>query len=296
MERTHYPIRRLHRSGHRPSEPSHRSCRSPLLQLRPSLLSVLLSLGRRCHDGRVYSERPTTVPGVVLWRSGPDQAREIFSVLPDGCMDLLWNGARLSVVGPDTMARWVRPSGGASAALRFSGGVGPALLGLAASELRDTTVGWTDLAPASAHVLEEQVAEDPHTALVTWLTAAAGRRSIDPLGPRVLRAVQTRTPVARIAEDAGLSARQLHRRCLDAFGYGPQHLTRVVRLQDALASARKGLPLARVAAECGYSDQPHLAREVRALTGTTVTALLPPQPGSAANRSTGVPSGSRTTA
>jgi AraC-like DNA-binding protein len=53
-----------------------------------------------------------------------------------------------------------------------------------------------------------------------------------------------------------------------------KRLSRVLRLQRALALARRGLPLATVAATAGYADQPHLAREVRALTGVPLTTLL----------------------
>ena len=88
------------------------------------------------------------------------------------------------------------------------------------------------------------------------------------------------------------------------FGYGPKLLARILRLGDALALARRGVPLAAVAAQCGYADQAHLANDVRSLAGTTLGQLglgARPQPsgaaaGRAANRSTGLPSGSRTVA
>lgn len=64
-----------------------------------------------------------------------------------------------------------------------------------------------------------------------------------------------------------LSERQLHRLSLDAFGYGPKTLTRVLRLVRALDLARSGMPYAQVAARAGYADQAHLAREVKSLAG-----------------------------
>jgi AraC-like DNA-binding protein len=76
-------------------------------------------------------------------------------------------------------------------------------------------------------------------------------------------------------------------------------LARILRLGDALALARRGVSLATVAASCGYADQAHLADDVRALAGTTLGQLglgTRPQDGSAANRSTELPSGSRTLA
>ena len=50
-------------------------------------------------------------------------------------------------------------------------------------------------------------------------------------------------------------------------------LARILRLQSALARVRAGDSYATVAIERGYSDQAHLARDVRALTGTTLTEL-----------------------
>lgn len=82
--------------------------------------------------------------------------------------------------------------------------------------------------------------------------------------------------VAELARRAGLSERQLHRRCLAAFGYGAKTLDRVLRLQRVLALGRAapGRGLAELAAAAGYADQAHLGHEVRALTGTTPAHLL----------------------
>jgi AraC-like DNA-binding protein len=47
----------------------------------------------------------------------------------------------------------------------------------------------------------------------------------------------------------------------------------VLRMQRALDHARTGAGLADVAAAHGYSDQAHLARDVRDLAGTTLGGL-----------------------
>ncbi len=68
--------------------------------------------------------------------------------MPDGCLDLLWDGNRLFVAGPDTAARWRQsPAGTTYVALRFSGGLGPTLLGVPANELWDRTADLEDLWP-----------------------------------------------------------------------------------------------------------------------------------------------------
>jgi AraC-like DNA-binding protein len=93
--------------------------------------------------------------------------------------------------------------------------------------------------------------------------------------PAIVAAVRHGSSVAEVADRVGLSGRQLHRRSLQAFGYGTKRLGRILRLQKALRLATAGVPAAAAAARTGYVDQPHLAREVRALTGVTLRRLLP---------------------
>lgn len=216
------------------------------------------------------------MPGVVLWRRDVGPAPELSRILPDGCLDLVWDGRRLFIAGPDTTARQHHSRPGASyVALRCSSGTGPALLGVPADQLRDRTPDLEELWPAgTARVLAEGVAADPVATLESWVVERAAAQDVDPLGPRVLEMADTGTPVAAMADRVGLSARHLHRRCLPIFGYGPRRLARVRRLGRAVDASRTGAPLALVAAECGYADQAHLSRETRALAGTTPSALL----------------------
>lgn len=102
-------------------------------------------------------------------------------------------------------------------------------------------------------------------------------RDAEPMDPALRAAVRVLArgrSVAAVADAVGLGERQLHRRSLAAFGYGPKTLGRVLRLQRALASARAGAPFAEVAAVAGYADQAHLAREVKDLAGIPLRRLL----------------------
>jgi AraC-like DNA-binding protein len=223
-----------------------------------------------------YWERPTSVPGAVLWGRTVGPAPKPARILPDGCMDLVWDGRRLFVAGPDLTARWHQSGAGTSyVALRFSGGTGPALLGVPADEVLDQAPDLGELWPSSeARVLAERVAADPVAAMEAWAVERSASRSADPLGRRVIAMAAAGMPVAVVADRLGLSARQLHRRCLPVFGYGPRRVARVLRLGRALDEARAGASLAQVAVGCGYADQGHFSREVRALAGTTPTGLL----------------------
>jgi AraC-like DNA-binding protein len=216
-----------------------------------------------------YDER-TVAPGIDVWCStGPARVHRI---LPDGCMDLVLVGGRLLVAGPDTSARVHRDTQRQPATgVRLHAGRGPVLLGVPADELRDRTVPLEDVwGDRRARLLAEQVAERPAPRLASWAWAA---RTVDPFGERVHDLLDRGLPVADVADALGYSPRQLHRRLLPVFGYGPQHLSRVLRLVRAVADADTGTRWSDVAQRAGFVDQAHLVREVRALAGVTPTEL-----------------------
>jgi AraC-like DNA-binding protein len=193
-------------------------------------------------------------------------------------MDLLWMGGRLVVAGPDTAAFLsAGPPGAVVAGVRFAPGTAPGVLGVPAHAVRDQRVLLEHVwAPALVRALEDDVAASrtPVRALEEIARAhghAAPR--LDPLMAEVVRRVGHDEAIGAVADAVGLSSRQLHRRALDAFGYGPKLLARVLRMQRALDHARTGAGLADVAAAHGYADQAHLARDVRDLTGTTLGGL-----------------------
>ncbi|MEY9965505.1 AraC-like DNA-binding protein [Streptacidiphilus sp. MAP12-16] len=278
----------------------------------------------------MYQERAAlVVPGAVLWARERTRAAEVVRVLPDGCMDLIWTEGGLLVAGPDTAAQLVRGrAGDRHVGLRFAPGTATDVLGVPAHELRDRRVPLGELWPErTARLLAERVGEAVESGgrgrgAALEAVAVARLREAPPPPDRVREAVvgglRRGCRIADLAGEVGLSERQLRRRCLDAFGYGPKTLARVLRLERALAAARGGLPFALVAALAGYADQAHLAREVRALAGVPLGELLlespgasgavpggqpgavpgaqPAQAGSGAKRSTALPSGSWTMA
>ncbi|MEU0356042.1 helix-turn-helix domain-containing protein [Streptomyces cyaneofuscatus] len=252
-----------------------------------------------------YRERPSRLPGAVVWTwDVPDHPpREPRSVLPDGCMDLFWTGGRIVVAGPDTHAFQVEPWNRVScAAIRLAPGTAPVLLGVPAHELRDHRADLADLWPAaSVRRLTDRIdeASDPAAALEHLaLDRIAETGPPDPRTVAVAEGLRRGRTVAATAAEAGLGARQLHRRSLAAFGYGPKVLARILRLQRALELIRTGLPYAEAACAAGCTDQAHLAREMRDLAGTTLGAYFSADEAAdaAANSETPHPSGSRTTA
>jgi AraC-like DNA-binding protein len=190
-------------------------------------------------------------------------------------MDLLWHEGRLLVAGPDTRAYVTGGTPSTWVGLRFSPGSAPAFLGVPAYELRDIRVELADLWPAAeVRRLRSRIARapDPATALETIALERAAPP--DPVLRALVAALDAGRPVAVTADEIGLGARQLHRKSLVAFGYGPKTLARILRLRRALALAGAGVPFAETAVRCGFADQAHLARDVRELAGVPLGRLL----------------------
>jgi AraC-like DNA-binding protein len=222
-------------------------------------------------------------------------------ILPDGCVDLVWRGDALVVAGPAT-----GPAAGATPGVpvfgvRFRLGVAGTVLGRPAAEVLDSTVPLDEL---WGRGVEERVAEGGPAALL-----AEVRARLAPLD-RLARAaaLAMARPDARVdALELGVSERQLRRRFIDAVGYGPKTLARVLRFQRFLAlaqteltagagalgvagaggagvSRRVRVDLARLALDAGYADQAHLTRECRRLSGRTPVELVASGVGAAGER------------
>ncbi|WP_083162568.1 helix-turn-helix domain-containing protein [Mycobacterium aquaticum] len=208
-------------------------------------------------------------------------------VLPDGCMDLIRLDDDIVVAGPDTTAFTARGSQESVQGLRFRPGVLPRLLGVPAVELRDTRTALRELRSVRHDATLDGLA---HT-----LVAASSHAETAPWSLPVLHWITRRladgATVAETARATGWSNRSLQRHCSAVYGYGPAQLRRILRFRRAVRLLQSGLAPAVVAAQAGYADQPHLHREVRSLAGVPLRQL-----GSAANRSTDVPSGSSTVA
>ncbi|WP_433166599.1 helix-turn-helix domain-containing protein [Kribbella sp. CA-247076] len=226
-----------------------------------------------------YRERPARVPGAVLWTRTAEGGD--YRVLPDGCMDLLLVDDQLVIAGPDSRA-WIgsADAGTRYAGIRFAPGTAPRFLGVPAHELLNERVPLSDLwSPTRSRRLADRVRTARVPALALEQVVAELTEEPDRWITQVLRAVRSgmlrgEAGVLSLASSVGLSERQLHRRCLSAFGYGPKMLDRVLTMNTALDQARTGLSLADVAALTGYADQAHLTRDIKALTGLPPRLLL----------------------
>jgi AraC-like DNA-binding protein len=215
-------------------------------------------------------------------------------VLPDGCVDLLFDlGARslegssgASFIGPMTRALTLElPRGVDLLGVRFRPGGGSAFLATGLASLRDASPPLDDLWGArQGSLLAERLAETDHE---TERLRLVDRELLERLAfaraphPKVRAAVEAlrRAPagasIAGLSVRLGLGERQLQRLFLEHVGVGPTFFRRVMRLQTIVGAlpeaAEQGW--ARLALDLGYADQAHLIRDVRALSGLSPTAL-----------------------
>jgi AraC-like DNA-binding protein len=225
----------------------------------------------------MYEERPSAIDGSVVWRRTATSAP--VSILPDGCIDVIWTtDGSLIVAGPDTHAHLLTsPPGRAYVGLRFASGLGPIVLGVPANELVDGRVRLDEIWPRSqVGRLEDHLANSNRPGGVLealGIERLRGFEATTRVTSEIVRLLRAGGSVGSVADSVGLSERQFRRRSLEAFGYGPKTLARILRLNSAVDLARAGVGYAEVAVASGYADQAHLARDVRSLAGVTLTQL-----------------------
>ncbi|MET3180510.1 UNVERIFIED_ORG: methylphosphotriester-DNA--protein-cysteine methyltransferase [Variovorax guangxiensis] len=202
-------------------------------------------------------------------------------VVPDGSIDLQWIDGVVRVAGPDRQphAEALRP-GAQVLGLRFHPGAAAAWLGIDMSALADRRVALRDLwgARAAACLAADSSAQFVHR--VAARPQPAANLTPDAAMAEAFRLLQSGmapedSPLRWLSERLQQPERTLRRRFVRHFGYGPQTLARLLRYQRFLRLARvePSTPLAHLAAEAGYADQPHLARESRRLAGRPPSAL-----------------------
>jgi AraC-like DNA-binding protein len=166
--------------------------------------------------------------------------------------------------------------------VRFRPGAAPALLGVPASALLDVSAPAEDVLAVGS--LAERIAVsapwEAARVLEDFLLARArGAGPPDPLIAEAVRRLHWRAnEVTELTSALYISERQLRRRSTEAIGLAPKAVHRILRFQGFLALAHGREPLgpdlAQLAADAGYADQSHLARESLRLAGLTPRELM----------------------
>jgi AraC-like DNA-binding protein len=204
-------------------------------------------------------------------------------ILPDGCADALFEPGSETIhwVGTMTRALEVRPGRSADVfGVRFEPGGLHALTGHPLHPFTDLTIEapprtgeWQPIAEALARAgTFEARCQAVNRALRARLPSAR-TVAIAPL-LRWLEQLEQPPRVEALAQQAGLSARTLERRFLDALGVGPKQHLRFVRFERSRQLiARRGLTGAEIAAEAYFVDEAHFIHEFRRFSGLTPGAF-----------------------
>ncbi len=216
---------------------------------------------------------------------GPDEPPQLVRVLPDACVDIVWEAGRAPLVaGPDTgPAPTELSAGSVIVGARFRTGLAPGVLGVPASELRDGRAPLEAVwGRRAVRQLEESDGVDSPGLMLQALQETLVKRlppatSADRLLPAVMAWAAQPQPATLdgLAHELAVAERTLRRRVEELVGYGPKALHRVLRFQGMLRLTSHADSLADLAAAAGYADQAHMTRECRRLSGLTPAQLLP---------------------
>ncbi len=198
-------------------------------------------------------------PAVVI-RLRPGAPRTVF---PDVRCDLVWDGDRWTVSGPQSRPRF-QVASRCGLLLSLEPSQARRWLRTPLSHLTDVTAPIEDVSPRLADELGHAAG---------WAPPADGAwrgHSRLAASERMLRGGAR---VREAAAAAALSPRQFERSFTAEFGLAPKRFARIVRFRRACDWLRSGASLADAAAASGYADQPHFARDCAELGAITPAEL-----------------------
>jgi methylphosphotriester-DNA--protein-cysteine methyltransferase len=210
---------------------------------------------------------------------------ERLAVVPDGCVDITCLDSEVLVAGPDVTVNVTPIRRGTVIGVRFRPGAAALWLGMPMSELVGTRRALGEFWGPIAREIGERVGDQPtNAARMNVLQAELSRRAMKVEQPAldlgfVFNALKTESGgrgMSIILDRLNIGPRTLHRRCVEAFGYGPKTLDRILRFQRFLRRVRESQKprLSGLAFEAGYADQAHLTREVRRLSTLSPAEIL----------------------
>ena len=228
----------------------------------------------------VYAEHPMP-PALRLlapsaWTLAPAEDGRAWiehEATPDGCIEIVRRHQGRSTWRTEQPELFATGLGDAPIRFGFSGDAAftavklwpwtwEALGGLPCPQFLDR---WIPVAPD--HPIAALLGGDAPT--VADRAAAAFAR-VEP--PLLAGAILAARSVAELCSASGLPPRRLQRWFSRHVGLSPRTYLRVIRFQDSLRALAGSANLADHAAEHGYADQAHLAREFRQFAGAPPSA------------------------
>ena len=223
-------------------------------------------------------------------------------IVPDGCVEIVFNAGdpfvnadtgtiqpRALLAGQMTKPVMALPTGDVDLiGIRFHTSRAGAALRVPMWQLQDALIDASDLDRGVGR-LGDEVASLPLCERVPYVAAELAPR-LHAVDETTLGAIEHTLAIIRqrrgnvsidgLARAVGVSRRHLERRFRDEVGLRVKHVARIARVHAVLAllERRSAVRGAELAAACGFSDQAHLIRECKALTGQTPSAFTASTP------------------
>ena len=154
-----------------------------------------------------------------------------------------------------------------------------AILAPSLAPLRDRVVDLAGIDAGASRALKAAARDfvgGRSEALWKFLGGLAANHSIDEKIEASVTRIESSDGATRIdtlARAAGWSVRTLQTRFLARVGLTPKEFARLLRLQATLRALDGDSPLAELASDAGFSDQAHATREVKRVTGLSLSRL-----------------------
>lgn len=216
-------------------------------------------------------EIPAALAGSVktIWTlrcDGPADSWHEHDATPDGCVELIRRRSGRSIWKREQPVLFAGGLIETACRLRMSGDA--SFVGI-----RFWPWAWNRLGGRAIHsFVDDWIALDetgPLAALIGTDDGVIDRLAERlPQPPELATSILASRTVSELAGRSGLSHRALQRWFAREIGVPPQRYLRMLRFQETLGHMQSsGEGLASVAADGGYADQPHMAREFRKLGG-----------------------------
>lgn len=246
-----------------------------------------------------YHQPPPPLASTVktIWtaRGTKDEFDAPEPIVPDGCVEIIFNLAdpfkngELQpldlLAGQMTSPVVALPTGVVDLiGVRFWPGRAGAALRTSMWRLQDQLLDASSVLPGTDRLVDE-LRNIPHNNRLGHLSAAVAphfnardlrsHSTID----HALALIESRrgnVAIDKVARRVGVTRRHLERRFRDEVGLPAKQMARIARMHAVLQTLQQQplLSGAEIAAQCGYSDQPHMIRECKALTGHTPARLM----------------------
>ena len=213
-------------------------------------------------------------------RSGNSLSPTTSVILPDGCIDLIINigSLNMKIVGLMKTPKLFSPVGDEELiGVRFLPGAARRMFGEVA-HLTDKVIeaSLVDELGREVLALPERLGGCENFDSRKNIVESVIGKALTPLTrrDRSIRSVikqiwNNKKPLRDLRKEAGISQRQFERIVKEYVGAPPKTLMRISRFQFAKKSLQKGVSAIEVAYFAGYSDQAHMIREFKNLSGVT---------------------------